>query len=103
MDKYHHLKHEKPILSQIDKRKVGTTIAFFYEKYWLKQIGASRLVYQNEKRTNHDLESFHSNLKKRFRLLNHFWEFVKNLNKIITSNGKDLERIDNNVAIRHNP
>ena len=104
VDMYHHLKHEKPILSQLDNEKLEKLL-LYYEKYWLKQIGASRLsVYQNAKRTNNDLESFHSTLKKRFRLHNpNFWEFVKNLNKIITSNDKDMERIDNNVAIRHNP
>ena len=78
---YHHLKHEKPILSQLDNEKLEQLL-LYHEKYWLKHIGASRLVYQNEKRPNNDLESFHSNLKKRFRLHNpKFWEFVKILTK----------------------
>ena len=29
-------------------------------------------------------------------------EFIKNLNKIVKTNEEDMERIDNNVAIRRN-
>ena len=37
-DIYHYIKHERPILSQLDDEKFR-----YYEKYWLGQIGASRI------------------------------------------------------------
>ena len=43
-------------------------------------------------------------MKKKFKSHNpNFWDFIKNLNKIVKTNEKDMERIDNNVAIRRNP
>ena len=101
---YHYLKHEKPVLSQLDDEKLAKLFRY-YERYWLGHIGTSRIsVFQSEKRTNNDLENSHGNLKKKFKSHNpNFWDFIKNLNKIVKTNEKDMERIDNNLAIRRNP
>ena len=104
VDIYQYLKHKKPILSQIDDEKLAKLFQY-YEKHWLGDIGTSRIsVFQSERRTNNDLENFHGNLKKKFKSHNpNFWDFIKNLNKIVKTNEKDMERIDNNVAIRRKP
>ena len=59
----------KPELPQTENDKV-TKLLKYFERYWLEQIGPSRLsVFQNEKRTTNDLESFHANLKRKFKAI----------------------------------
>ena len=58
-------------------------------------------VFQNEKRTTNDLESFHSNLKRKFKSHNpNFGDFIKKLNDVILSSEKDMEIINNHLPIR---
>ena len=58
------LKQDKPLLMQTENENVMKLLRY-YERYWLGQVGPSRLsVFQVEKRTTNDLESFHANLKK---------------------------------------
>ncbi|KAI6648195.1 hypothetical protein LOD99_12004 [Oopsacas minuta] len=74
----------------------------YARRYWLGQVGPSRLsVFHTEIRTTNDLESFHANLKRKFKSHNpNYWDFIKNLNKVIQTTEKDIERIDNHVPIR---
>ena len=103
VEMYDYLKLVKPELPQSEDDKV-TKLLRYYKRFWLEQIGPSRLsVFQNEKRTTNDLESFHANLKRKFKSHNpNYWNFITNLNKIITTTEKDMERIDNNLPIRRN-
>ena len=103
VEMYDHLKLVKPELSKSEDDKV-TKLLRYYTRYWLEQIGPSRLsIFQNEKRTTNDLESFHANLKRKFKSHSpNYWNFITNLNKIITTTVKDMERIDNNLQIRRN-
>ena len=97
---YDYLKSVKLELPRSENDKV-TKLLRYYKRYWLKQIGLSRIsVFQNEKRTTNDLESFHASLKRKFKSHSpNYWNFITNLNKIITTTEKDMERIDNNLSI----
>ena len=74
----------------------------YYARYWLDQVGPSRLsVFDVEKRSTNDLESFHANLKRKFKSHNpNYWYFFRNLNKVILTIETDMQRIDNDVSIR---
>ncbi|KAI6658396.1 hypothetical protein LOD99_15198 [Oopsacas minuta] len=95
------IKQEKPLLPQSENENVIKLLKY-YERYWLGQVGPSRQsVFHTEKLTTNDLESFHANLKRKFKSHNpNYWDFIKNLNKVIQTTEKDIERIDNHVPIR---
>ena len=58
-------------------------------------------VFRVEKRTTNDLESFHANLKRKFKSHNpNYWDFIRNLNKVIRTIETDMQRIYNDVPIR---
>ena len=65
-------------------------------------MGPSKLsVFKVEKRTQNDPESFHANLKRKFKSRSpNYWDFIRNLNKVFQITEKDLERIDNNVLFQ---
>ena len=94
------LKQDKPLLMQTENENVMKLLRY-YERYWLGQVGPSRLsVFQVEKRTTNDLESFHANLKRKFISHNpNYWDFIRNLNKVIRTSETDMQRIDNDVPI----
>ena len=103
IETYYLLKDSVPELLHSDKKKI-TVFFTYYERYWLRKIGPMRLsVFRNEKRTTNDLESFHANLKRKFKSHNpNFWDFIKKLNDVILSSEKDMERINNHLPIRRN-
>ena len=103
VEMYDYLKSVKPELPQSEYDKV-TKLLRYCTQYWLEQIGPSRVsVFQTEKRTTNELESFHANLKRKFKSHNpNYWNYIANLNKIITATEKYMERVDNNLSIRRN-
>ena len=103
MEMFNYLKHKKPDLPTSENEKVKKLLRY-YERFWLEQIGPSRLsVFQNDKRTNNDLESFHAKLKRKFCSHNpNYWSFITKMNQVIKTTEKDIERIDNNIPIRRN-
>ena len=103
VETYHLVKDSKPELFPSDIEKVDKFLRY-YERYWLRQVGSSRLsVFNKEKRTTNDLESFHANLKRKFKSHTpNFWEFIQKLNAVIVSTAKDMERIDGGLSIQRN-
>ena len=103
IEMFNYLKHKIPDLPTSESEKVKKLLRY-YERFWLEQIGPSRLsVFQNDKRTNDDLESFHAKLKRKFCSHNpNYWSFITKMNQVIKSTEKDIERIDNNIPIRRN-
>ena len=103
MEMFNYLKHKIPDLPTSENEKVKKLLRY-YERFWLEQIGPSRLsVFQNDKRTNNDLESFHAKLKIKFCSHNpNYWSFITKMNQVIKTTEKDIERIDNNIPIRRN-
>ena len=63
------LKDSKPELQQLDNDRVEKLLRY-YERYWLRQVKPLRLsVFQKEKRTTNDLESFYAKLKQNLSLI----------------------------------
>ena len=100
---FHLVKDLKPELLATDIEKVDNFLRY-YEKYWLRQVGSSRLsVFQKGKRTTNDMESFHASLKHKFKSHSpNFWEFCRKLNAVILSTEKNMERIDHGLSIQRN-
>ena len=101
---FNYLKMNRPYIPESENEKMKKLLKY-YQIYWLEQIGSSRLsVFQNNKPTTNDLESFHANLKRKFCSHNaNYWNLVKKMNKVIKTTEKDMERIDNNIPIRRTP
>ena len=104
IEMFNYLKINRADIPESENEKMKKLLKY-YQRYWLEQIGSSRLsVFQNNKRTTNDLESFHANLKRKFCSHNpNYWNFFKKINKVIKTTEKDMERIDNNIPIRRTP
>ena len=85
------VKHKIPYLTTSENEKVKKLLRY-YERFWLEQIGPSRLsIFQNDKRTKNDLESFHAKLKRKFCLHNpNYWSFITKMNQVIKTTEKDI-------------
>ena len=104
IEMFNYLKMNRPDIPESENEKMKKLLKH-YQRYWSEQIGSSRLsVFQNNKSTTNDLESFHANLERKF--CSHkanYWNLVKKMNKVIKATEKDMERIDNNITIRRTP
>ena len=87
LETYNLVKDLNPESLPLDIGKVDKFLRYYqryYQRYYLRHVGSFRLsVFQNEKRTN-DLDSFHANLKRKFKPHSpNFLEFIKKLNTML--------------------
>ena len=63
-------------------------------------IGVDRLsVFRSQLRTNNNCESYNAQMPRKIGKRPGFWPFVRNLNKLLSINDLNIERLEGNVPI----
>ena len=93
----------EPLQLSAATRKQKDSFIRYWEKQWLQVIGVDRLsVFRSTVRTNNNCESYNAQMPRKIGRRPGFWPFVRNINRLLSVNDLNLQRLEGNVPIVRN-